>query len=74
MNILVTIVALVILLGVVFAFARLIVRRATRGSASQAANLFSSYPESRPVREEENDTAPRIVGGRSPHKPDPRRG
>ena len=74
MSILLTIVALLILLGVVFVFARFIVRRATRGSATQAANLFSSYPESRPVRDEENDAAPRIVGGGAPQSSDPRRG
>lgn len=63
MSILLTIVALVVVLGIVFAFARLYVGRTTRGSATQAANLFSSYPESRPAPDEENDASPRVIGG-----------
>jgi hypothetical protein len=61
MGILLTIVLLVVLFGGVFAFATLIVRRATRGSSTQAANLFSRYPESRPVPDEENSTPPRVI-------------
>lgn len=62
MGILLTIVILVVLLGGVFAFAREITRRATRGTATQAANLFSRYPESRPVPDEENEAPPRLIG------------
>jgi hypothetical protein len=63
MGILLTIVALVVLLGGVFTFAHFVVRRSTRGSATQAANLFSRYPESRPLPDDENTAPPRIVGG-----------
>jgi hypothetical protein len=50
MSILLTILILIVVLGTVFAFARIYVRKSTRGSATQAANLFSSYPESTRLR------------------------
>jgi hypothetical protein len=62
MGILLTVVILVVLLGGVLAFARVITKRATRGTASQAANLFTRYPESRSAPDEENTRPPRLIG------------
>jgi hypothetical protein len=54
---LLTIVIVVVLVGAVLTFARLVVRRATRGTATQAANLFG-YPEGRQSPDEENLDSP----------------
>jgi hypothetical protein len=67
MSVLLTIVILLVVLGTVFAFARIYVRKATRGSATQAANLFTSYPETNPAPDEENVAAPRVIGAKPSH-------
>jgi hypothetical protein len=61
-SILLTVLLLIVVLGTVFAFARLYVRRSTRGTATQAANLFSSYPDDTPAPDEANFASPRILG------------
>ena len=62
MSILLTILGVVVVLGILFAFARIYVRKSTRGSATQAVNLFNAYPETRPAPDEENVTSPKISG------------
>jgi hypothetical protein len=68
MSILLTGLILVVVLGTVLAFARIYVRKSTRGSATQAANLFSAYPATTPAPDEENVASPRIIGAGRPQK------